>query len=332
MTQEQNEKVKCLIIGSGPAGYTAAIYTARADLKPVLFTGFFFGGQLTKTSEVDNYPGYPDGIMGPQMMDNFLKQAQRMGVDIREGTVTAVDFSQRPHKITVDGKKNFLADAVIISTGATPKWLGLESEKKYAGRGVSACATCDGYFFKGEDVAIAGGGDTAVEEAIHLAGLSRKVYMLVRKREFRASKAMVYRLQELPNIEVMFNVEVREILGNDAKVTGVRLWNSITQTESALSVTGLFVAIGHQPNTEIFKDWIDTNDAGYIKTIGCSTRTNRAGIFCCGDAQDPVYRQAVTAAGSGCMAALDCERYLSGIEHPVTLDSGRVHSMPFPFL
>lgn len=312
---DETEHIKCLIIGSGPAGYTAAIYTARADLKPVLYTGFFIGGQLTKTTGVDNYPGYPDGVMGPEMMDNFYKQAQRMGAVLRAGYVSSVDFSERPYKITIDEKKTVCADTVIISTGAEAKWLGLESEQTYAGCGVSACATCDGFFFKGEDVAIVGAGDTAAEEAIHLAGLTRKVYMLVRKGNFRASKAMVHRLQAMPNIEVMFHVEVQEIVGNGMSVQGVRLLNSITQQESRLPVTGFFVAIGHHPNTDIFKGWIDMDDAGYIKTIGRSARTNKAGVFCCGDAQDPVYRQAVTAAGSGCMAALDCERFLSGIEH-----------------
>ena len=318
MMSEEVEHVKCLIIGSGPAGYTAAIYTARADLKPVLYKGLLVGGQLTNTSDVDNYPGYPDGVMGSQMMDNFHKQAERMGADLRDGFISKVDFSQRPYRVIVNEEKTLLADSVIISTGAAPKWLGLESEQKYAGCGVSACATCDGFFFKGEDVAIAGAGDTAVEEAIHLAGLSRKVYMLVRKSEFKASKAMVHRLQVLPNVEVMFNVEVKEIVGNGIAVEGVRIFNSVTMVESNLPVTGFFVAIGHHPNTGIFKEWIDMDESGYIKTVGCSTKTNKPGIFCCGDAQDPVYRQAVTAAGSGCMAALDCERHLSGIEHPVT--------------
>ncbi len=312
MKTEEAEHVKCLIIGSGPAGYTAAIYTARADLKPVLYTGFLIGGQLTKTTGVDNYPGYPDGIMGPQMMENFHKQAERMGADLRAGYVSKVDFSVRPYRIIVNEEKTVTADAVIISTGAAPKWLGLESEVKYAGCGVSACATCDGFFFKGEDVAIVGAGDTAAEEAIHLAGLSKKVYMLVRKSEFKASKAMIHRIQSTPNIEVMFNVEVKEIIGNGVSVQGARLFNSVTKEESMLVVTGFFVAIGHHPNTEIFKDWINMDEGGYISTIGRSTKTNLEGIFCCGDAQDATYRQAVTAAGSGCMAALDCERYLAG--------------------
>lgn len=308
------EHVKCLIIGSGPAGYTAAIYTARADLQPVLYKGFLIGGQLTNTTDVDNYPGYPDGVMGSQMMDNFHRQAERMGADLRDGFISTVDFSQRPYRVIVDEGKTLLADSVIISTGATPKWLGLESEQKYVGGGVSACAICDGFFFKGEDVAIVGGGDTAAEEAIHLAGLSKKVYMLVRKSEFKASKVMIHRLRALPNVEVMFNVEVKEILGNGIAVDGVSIFNSVTMVESKLPVTGFFVAIGHHPNTDIFKEWIETDESGYIKTIGRSTQTNKPGVFCCGDAQDPVYRQAVTAAGSGCMAALDCERHLSGIE------------------
>ena len=315
MGEEQNEKVKCLIIGSGPAGYTAAIYTARADLKPVLYTGLFIGGQLTKTSDVENYPGYPDGVMGPEMMESFHKQASRMGADLRIGYVSAVDFSQLPYKITIDEKKVVIADSVIIATGATPKWLGLDSEQKYAGCGVSACATCDGFFFKGQDVAIVGGGDTAAEEALHLSKLCRKVYMLVRKSDFRASKTMIHRVENTPNIEVMFNVEVKDILGDGAKVNGTRLFNNITQEECTLDVTGFFVAIGHHPNTDIFHPWIVMDEAGYIKTKNCSTNTNIPGVFCCGDAQDPTYRQAVTAAGSGCMAALDCERFLFALEH-----------------
>lgn len=238
-----------------------------------------------------------------------------MGADLREGYISSVDFSRRPYQVVVSEEKKLLADSVIISTGATPKWLGLESEQKYAGCGVSACATCDGFFYKGEDVAIVGGGDTAVEEAIHLAGLSKKVYMLVRKSELKASKAMIHRLQALPNIEVMFNVEVIEIEGDNTKVEGVKIFNTVTKVESKLAITGFFVAIGHHPNTDIFKGWIDMDNLGYIKTTNCSTRTNLEGIFCCGDAQDPIYRQAITAAGSGCMAALDCERFLAGIGH-----------------
>ena len=315
MNEQENERIKCLIIGSGPSGYTAAIYTARADLKPVLYTGLLIGGQLTRTSDVENYPGYPDSIMGPEMMNGFHKQASRMGADLRTGYVSAVDFSALPYKITVDDSKELLADAVIIATGATPKWLGLASEQQYAGSGVSACATCDGYFFKGKDVAIVGAGDTAAEEALHLSKLCRKVYMLVRKSNVQASKTMFHRVENTANIEVMFNVEVKEILGDGIKVNGARLFNNITLQESTLAVAGFFVAIGHHPNTDMFKPWIVMDEAGYIKTKDCTTNTNIPGVFCCGDAQDPTYRQAVTAAGTGCMAALDCERFLSAMEH-----------------
>lgn len=315
MNEQENERIKCLIIGSGPSGYTAAIYTARADLKPVLYTGLLIGGQLTRTSDVENYPGYPDSIMGPEMMNGFHKQASRMGADLRTGYVSAVDFSALPYKITVDERKELLADAVIIATGATPKWLGLASEQQYAGSGVSACATCDGFFFKGKDVAIVGAGDTAAEEALHLSKLCRKVYMLVRKSNVQASKTMFHRVENTANIEVMFNVEVKEILGDGIKVNGARLFNNITVQESTLAVAGFFVAIGHHPNTDMFKPWIVMDEAGYIKTKDCTTNTNIPGVFCCGDAQDPTYRQAVTAAGTGCMAALDCERFLSAMEH-----------------
>ena len=315
MNEQENERIKCLIIGSGPSGYTAAIYTARADLKPVLYTGLLIGGQLTRTSDVENYPGYPDSIMGPEMMNGFHKQASRMGADLRTGYVSAVDFSALPYKITVDERKELLADAVIIATGATPKWLGLASEQQYAGSGVSACATCDGFFFKGKDVAIVGAGDTAAEEALHLSKLCRKVYMLVRKSNVQASKTMFHRVENTANIEVMFNVEVKEILGDGIKVNGARLFNNITLQESTLAVAGFFVAIGHHPNTDMFKPWIIMDEAGYIKTKDCTTNTNIPGVFCCGDAQDPTYRQAVTAAGTGCMAALDCERFLSAMEH-----------------
>ena len=315
MSEQENERIKCLIIGSGPSGYTAAIYTARADLKPVLYTGLLIGGQLTRTSDVENYPGYPDSIMGPEMMNGFHKQASRMGADLRTGYVSAVDFSALPYKITVDERKELLADAVIIATGATPKWLGLASEQQYAGSGVSACATCDGFFFKGKDVAIVGAGDTAAEEALHLSKLCRKVYMLVRKSNVQASKTMFHRVENTANIEVMFNVEVKEILGDGIKVNGARLFNNITVQESTLAVAGFFVAIGHHPNTDMFKPWIVMDEAGYIKTKDCTTNTNIPGVFCCGDAQDPTYRQAVTAAGTGCMAALDCERFLSAMEH-----------------
>ncbi|HEY0895047.1 MAG TPA: FAD-dependent oxidoreductase, partial [Sphingobacteriaceae bacterium] len=286
-----------------------------ADMKPVLYTGLFIGGQLTKTSDVENYPGYPDGIMGPEMMESFHRQATRMGADLRMGMVSAVDFSRLPYKVTIDDNKVVLADSVIIATGATPKRLGLESELQYAGHGVSACATCDGFFFKGEDVAIVGAGDTAAEEALHLSKLCRKVYMLVRKSRFKASRTMVHRVENTPNIEIRFNVEVKEILGDGTRVNGARLFNNVTREETELGITGVFLAIGHRPNTEVFKAWIDTDDAGYIQTQHCSSKTNVPGVFCCGDAQDPNYRQAVTAAGSGCMAALDCERFLSAMEH-----------------
>jgi len=317
MSQE-TEHVKCLIIGSGPAGYTAAIYAARADLKPVLYTGILAGGQLTQTTEVENYPGYPDGIQGPEMMENFRKQAERLGTDIRFGYITSVDFSSLPHKVVVDAAKTITADTVIISTGASAKWLGLESEQKYNGFGVSACAVCDGFFFRGQDVAIVGAGDTAAEEATYLAKLAKKVYMLVRRDEFRASKAMMHRVLNTHNIEVLYNSETKEILGDGMNVTGVRVYNNKTNAESTVDVTGFFVAIGHQPNTEIFKGWIDMDEIGYIKTKPGTTRTNVEGVFCCGDAQDHVYRQAVTAAGTGCMAAIDAERYLAAKEHVIT--------------
>jgi thioredoxin reductase (NADPH) len=317
MSQE-TEHVKCLIIGSGPAGYTAAIYAARADLKPVLYTGLLAGGQLTQTTEVENYPGYPDGIQGPAMMENFEKQATRLGTDVRFGYVTSVDFSSLPHKVIVDETKTILADTVIISTGASAKWLGLESEQKYNGFGVSACAVCDGFFFRQQDVAIVGAGDTAAEEATYLAKLCRKVYMLVRRDEFRASKAMMHRVMHTHNIEVIYNSEAKEIMGDGQVVTGVKVFNNKTSEEKILDVTGFFVAIGHHPNTELFKGWIDMNETGYIITEPGSTRTNIEGVFACGDAQDHVYRQAVTAAGTGCMAAIDAERYLAAKEHAVT--------------
>jgi thioredoxin reductase (NADPH) len=317
MSQEI-EHVKCLIIGSGPAGYTAAIYAARADLKPVLYTGLLAGGQLTQTTEVENYPGYPDGIQGPAMMENFEKQAARLGTDIRFGYVSSVDFSSLPHKVIVDETKTILADTVIISTGASAKWLGLESEQKYNGFGVSACAVCDGFFFRQQDVAIVGAGDTAAEEATYLAKLCRKVYMLVRRDEFRASKAMMHRVMHTHNIEVIYNTEAKEILGDGQVVTGLRTINNKTNEEKTLDITGFFVAIGHHPNTEIFKGWIDMNETGYITTIPGTSKTNVEGVFACGDAQDHVYRQAVTAAGTGCMAAIDAERYLAAKEHEIT--------------
>ena len=317
MSQE-TEHVKCLIIGSGPAGYTAAIYAARADLKPVLYTGIIPGGQLTQTTEVENYPGYPDGIQGPAMMENFEKQALRLGTDIRFGYVTSVDFASLPHKVVIDENKTILADTVIISTGASAKWLGLESEQKYNGFGVSACAVCDGFFFRGQDVAIVGAGDTAAEEATYLAKLCRKVYMIVRRDEFRASKAMANRVLNTRNIEIIYNSETKEIVGDGQVVNGVRIVNNKTNEETTLDVSGFFVAIGHHPNTEIFKGWIHMDEVGYIITKPDSSETNVEGVFACGDAQDRIYRQAITAAGTGCMAAIDAERYLAAKEHVVT--------------
>ncbi len=304
------EHVKCLIIGSGPAGYTAAIYAARADLKQVMYQGLQPGGQLTITTEVENFPGYPEGAMGPEMMEDFKKQAERFGTDVRWGYATKVDFKGPVHKVIIDEEKEITADAVIIATGASAKWLGLESEKRLNGFGVSACAVCDGYFFRNQTVAIVGAGDTAAEEATYLAKLCTKVYMIVRKGEMRASKAMQHRVMNTKNIEVLFHTETAEVLG-DKTVSGVKVRNNKTGEEKILDVTGFFVAIGHQPNTEIFKGWIDMDETGYIKTIPGTSKTNIAGVFAAGDAQDKIYRQAVTAAGTGCMAALDAERYLA---------------------
>jgi thioredoxin reductase (NADPH) len=311
----ETEHVQCLIIGSGPAGYTAAIYAARADLKPVMYTGMVPGGQLTQTTDVENFPGYPDGIMGPEMMEDFRKQAERFGTQIRFGYVSKVDFSSTPHKITIDEDKTVTADTVIIATGASAKWLGLESEQKYNGFGVSACAVCDGFFFKGQDVAIVGAGDTAAEEATYLAKLCNKVHMLVRRDEFRASKAMQNRVLNTPNIEIHYNTDTEEILGDGKNVTGIRVSNNQTNETSVLDVTGFFVAIGHNPNTEIFKGILDMDETGYLITKSDSTKTNIPGVFACGDAQDKLWRQAVTAAGTGCMAALEAERYLAAAEH-----------------
>lgn len=309
------DKVRCLIIGSGPAGYTAAIYAARADLKPLMIQGLQPGGQLTITTDVENYPGYPKGILGPEMMEDFKKQAERFGTDIRFGYVSSVNFKNgTPHKVVVDEVHTIMADTVIISTGASAKWLGLESEQRLNGFGVSACAVCDGFFFRGQDVAIVGGGDTACEEASYLAKLCKKVYMLVRKDALRASKAMQHRVENTPNIEILYNTETKEILG-EKTTSGVRIFNTETNEEKILNVTGFFVAIGHQPNTEIFKGQLDMDGAGYIKTVAGSTRTNVEGVFAAGDVQDHVYRQAVTAAGSGCMAAMDAERYLAHKGH-----------------
>jgi thioredoxin reductase (NADPH) len=305
------EKVECLIIGSGPAGYTAAIYAARADMKPVVYEGLQPGGQLTITTDVENYPGFPDGIMGPEMMNQFKQQAVRLGADVRFGMVTKVEFkSGGPQRVWVDGTHEIEAEAVIISTGASAKWLGIPSEQRLNGSGVSACAVCDGFFYRGQDVAIVGAGDTACEEASYLAKICSKVYMIVRKDEFRASKAMQHRVLNTPNIEVLFNTETDEILG-DMGVESVRVKNNKTGDLREFPIKGFFVAIGHQPNTDVFKPFIDMDDHGYIKTIPGSSYTNIEGVFCAGDAQDKVYRQAVTAAGSGCMAALDAERWLS---------------------
>ncbi len=303
------EHIKCLIIGSGPAGYTAAIYAARAGLKPVMYQGLQPGGQLTITTEVENYPGYPDGVQGPEMMEDFRKQAERMGTDIRYGLATSVDFSQKPHKVVIDMETHLTADAVIIATGASAKWLGLESEQRLNGFGVSACAVCDGFFFRGQDVAIVGGGDTAAEEATYLAKLCTKVYMIVRRDELRASKAMQERVLKTPNIEVLWNSETDEIIGTNT-VEAVRIRNVKTGELQQLDVKGFFVAIGHQPNTAIFNQYLEMDEVGYIKTIPGTSKTNIEGVFACGDAQDKIYRQAVTAAGSGCMAALDAERWL----------------------
>lgn len=306
-----SEKVSCLIIGSGPAGYTAAIYASRAGLSPVLYTGGQPGGQLTITTEVENYPGYPEGVQGPQMMIDFENQARRFGADIRYGLATKVDFSGPTlHKVWIDDTTLIESPAVIIATGASAKWLGLESEQRLNGYGVSACAVCDGFFFRNQEVAIVGGGDTACEEASYLAKLCKKVYMIVRRDELRASQVMQNRVKSTPNIEILWNSETEEVLG-DQGVTGVRLKNIQTEESYTIDVTGFFVAIGHQPNTEIFKEYIDMDNAGYIQTIKGSAKTNVEGVFACGDAQDNIYRQAITAAGSGCMAALDAERYLT---------------------
>lgn len=316
------EKVNCLIIGSGPAGYTAAIYAARANMKPVLYQGLQPGGQLTITNDVENYPGYPKGVMGPEMMEDFKAQAARFGTDVRFGLATAADLSSRPFRITIDDDKVIEAEAVIISTGASAKWLGLESEARLNGAGVSACAVCDGFFYRGQDVAIVGAGDTAAEEATYLANLCRKVYMLVRKDKMRASKIMQERVLNTPNIEVLWNTETDEILG-DTVVTGVRVRNNVTNELQVLDVTGFFVAIGHEPNSAIFNGQLDMDDSGYIKTIPGTSRTSVEGVFAAGDVQDNVYRQAVTAAGTGCMAALDAERWLAAQHHhaPVTAAS-----------
>ncbi|HTL07022.1 MAG TPA: thioredoxin-disulfide reductase [Chitinophagaceae bacterium] len=314
------EKIHCLIIGSGPAGYTAAIYAARANMKPVLYQGIQPGGQLTITTEVENYPGYADGVQGPDMMVHFEKQAVRMGADIRFGLATKVDFSKQPYKVWIDEEKELEADAVLIATGASAKWLGLESEQRLNGSGVSACAVCDGTFFKGREVAIVGAGDTACEEALYLSKLCSTVHMIVRKGEdgMKASKVMQDRVKATPNIKVYWNSETEEIIGQ-FKTEAVRIRNNVSGERLTIPVSGFFVAIGHEPNSAIFKDFLEMDEAGYIKTIPGTTKTNIEGVFAAGDVQDKIYRQAVTAAGSGCMAALDAERYLSAKEHAATV-------------
>lgn len=305
------EKVKCLIIGSGPAGYTAAIYTARAGLSPVLYEGLTPGGQLTTTTKIENFPGFSEGIDANALMEEMKKQAQVFGTDVRMGLVTAVDFSQRPFRITVDGTKSIEAESVIIAVGAEAKYLGLESEERFKGMGVSACATCDGFFYRGQDVVVVGGGDSACEEATYLATLCKKVYLIVRKDYLRASQAMQRRVERTANLEVLFENQVQEVLGDDAGVTGVRIRHR-DGTEREIPCTGFFVAVGHKPNTDIFKGYLDLDEAGYIRTTPGTPCTSVEGVFAAGDVQDPHYRQAITAAGSGCAAALECERFLSG--------------------
>jgi len=310
------EKIKCLIIGSGPAGYSAAIYAARADMKPVMYTGMEPGGQLTTTTEVDNFPGYPEGIDGPTMMIQLQQQAERFGTEVRIGMATAVEFSKEKggwHKVIIDGNKEIQAHTVIISTGATAKYLGLPSEQKLRGGGVSACAVCDGFFYKNQDVAIVGAGDTAAEEATYLANICKSVTMLVRKDAMKASKAMQHRVENTANLKVLYNTEVDEVIG-DQVVDGLRMVNNVTGEKSEIAITGLFIAIGHKPNTDIFKGQLDMDETGYLITAGKSTKTNLPGVFAAGDVQDKEYRQAITAAGSGCMAALDAERYLTTLE------------------
>ena len=309
------EDVKVLIIGSGPAGYTAAIYAARAGLKPVLYTGGEPGGQLVTTNDVENFPGYPDGINGPEMMMQLQQQAERFETEVRFGVVTKVDFSGYPHKAIVDDSHEITAEAVIISTGASAQYLGLDSEEKLKGRGVSACAICDGFFYKGMDVAVVGGGDSAAEEATYLANICPKVYLIVRRDELRASTIMQQRVLNTPNIEVLWNSETQEVLGDD-KVVGARMLNNKTNEEFTIDIEGFFVAIGHKPNTGIFKDYLDMDKTGYLKVVPGSTRTNVEGVFVAGDAADKVYRQAITAAGTGCMGALDAEKFLQSKENP----------------
>jgi len=308
------EKVKVLIIGSGPAGYTAAIYAARAGLKPILYTGGQPGGQLTTTNDVENFPGYPDGINGPQMMIDLQQQAERFGTKISYGLVTSVDFSGYPLKVTIDEKDEVIAESVIIATGATAKYLGIPSEEKFANKGVSACAVCDGYFYRGKEVAVVGAGDSAAEESTYLSKLVSKVHLIVRREEMRASKIMQQRVMNTPNIEIHWNTETDEVLGDDSGVTGVRIVNNKTGEKKKLSIQGFFLAIGHKPNTDIFKDYVDRDETGYIKVQAGTTRTNVEGVFAVGDAADKMYRQAITAAGTGCMGALDAEKFLAAKE------------------
>jgi len=313
---ENTEEVKCLIIGSGPAGYTAAIYASRANLKPVMYTGLQMGGQLTTTTEVDNFPGYPNGVTGPDMMEDFKKQAERFNADVRFGIATKVDFSGVKHKVTIDDNKIIEADAVIIATGATAKYLGIEAETKYAGMGVSACATCDGFFYKGKDVAVVGGGDTAAEEATYLAGMCRKVYLIVRRDVLRASKTMQNKVLKTSNIEVLWKHQTVDLFGENGVEGATLVKQKGTPAEELvkIKIDGFFLAIGHTPNSTVFNKYIETDPAGYIKTIPGTSKTNIEGVFAAGDVQDSHYRQAVTAAGSGCMAAIDAERYLSEVK------------------
>ncbi|MCX6267861.1 MAG: thioredoxin-disulfide reductase [Bacteroidetes bacterium] len=308
---ENMETVRCLIIGSGPAGYTAAIYAARADLKPVIYQGMQPGGQLTITTEVDNFPGYPKGITGPEMMEEFKQQAERFGTEIRFGVVTEVDLSNRPFKVKADDGKTLSAETLIIATGASAKWLGMESERKFMGMGVSGCATCDGFFYRGQEVAIVGGGDTAAEEATYLAKLCKKVFMIHRRDELRASKAMQHKVLNTPNIEMIWDTAPEEILGDQSGVNGVRVRNVKTGASRDIPVMGVFVAIGHKPNTELFLGQLELDDLNYIKTKPGTTQTSIEGVFAAGDVQDHHYRQAVTAAGTGCMAAIEAERFLT---------------------
>ncbi len=310
MKENSEEKVHCLIIGSGPAGYTAAIYASRANIRPVLYQGIQPGGQLTITTEVENFPGYANGVQGPEMMVDFEKQAVRMGSDVRYGLATKVDFSAPPYKVWIDDEKLITADAVIIATGASAKWLGLESEQRLNGFGVSACAVCDGFFFRGKEVAIVGAGDTAAEEALYLSKLCTTVHMFIRKDEMKASKVMQERVKKTANIKIYYNTDTEEIMGEN-RVHSVRILNNKTGEKQEIPINGFFVAIGHHPNSDIFKDWLDLDEAGYIKTVPGTSKTNIEGVFASGDVQDKIYRQAVTAAGSGCIAALDAERYLS---------------------